>query len=151
SLRIFHPATISVCCGLESRERCRWWGCEVARSNKTSKSHQVLSMLVLMRHLYSLLILLSLLCFGLVLTAHAQVSACDGDASCIGNALTSDATSGKGAQYVDVDTASALRTLTTAMTFEAWIKPQAQPGTREYVAGLWGPNQDNNDQWVIYI
>ena len=41
--------------------------------------------------------------------------------------------------------------LGTAMTFEAWILPEQQPGEIQYIAGLWGPNQDVNDQWVLYI
>jgi hypothetical protein len=102
-----------------------------------------------MRYIYSLLILLPLL--WLAPTATAQVAQCDADRSCVGTALTSDVTVGKGAQYVDVDTSAVLRSLSSEMTFEAWIRPQPQPGTRQFVAGLWGPNQDNNDQWVVYI
>jgi len=76
---------------------------------------------------------------------------CDVDKSCVGHAITIAVTSGKGAQYVDVDTSNVLDDLGTAMTFEAWIAPQQQPGKTQYIAGLWGPNQDNNDQWVLYI
>lgn len=86
-------------------------------------------------------------------SAHAQWPAkCDGDKECVGNALTISVTSGKGAQYVDVDVDSALRAvIDTAITFEAWIAPQLQPGKTQYIAGLWGPNKDNNDEWVLYI
>src|ERR1700691_1415000 len=88
----------------------------------------------------------------IILTAHAQFPPkCDGDKSCVGNALTIAVTNGKGAQYVDVDTSYVLDDLGTAMTFEAWILPEQQPGEIQYIAGLWGPNQDVNDQWVLYI
>lgn len=84
--------------------------------------------------------------------ARAQFPAkCDSIKDCIGNALKIQVTSGKGAQYVDVDTSAALRSLSSAMTFEAWIKPSPQPGKRQFIGGLWGPNKDNNDQWVLFI
>jgi hypothetical protein len=83
---------------------------------------------------------------------HAQYPAkCDGDKSCVGNALTIQVTQGKGAQYVDIDTSYKMRALDSAITFEAWINPTPQPGKRQFIAGLWGPNKDNNDQWVLYI
>lgn len=88
----------------------------------------------------------------LAVTARAQFPAqCDGDKSCVGNALTIDVTQGKGAQYVDVDTSAQLRSLSTELTFEVWIKPTQQAGKRVFIAGLWGPNRDNNDQWVVYL
>ncbi len=103
-----------------------------------------------MRHFYILLVSTLLLLCGI--QARAQFPAgCDADKSCIGNALTIAITSGKGAQYVDVDTSSRLRALDDAITFEAWILPSAQPGKRQFIGGLWGPNRDNNDQWVLYI
>jgi hypothetical protein len=89
---------------------------------------------------------------GFLSDASAQYPAkCDQDKSCVGNALTIVATQGKGAQYVDVDTSYILRALDTALTFEAWLSPQMQPGKKQFVAGLWGPNQDNNDQWLVWI
>jgi hypothetical protein len=106
-----------------------------------------------MRYFYSILSVVALLCFsGIPEVAVAQFpAACDGDKSCTGNALTSTISNGKLAQYVDVDTSSRLRALNAAISFEAWLKPTPQPGKRIFVAGLWGPNEDNNDQWVIYI
>jgi hypothetical protein len=76
---------------------------------------------------------------------------CDSEKACVGNAITIAVTSGKGAQYVDVDTSYQLDDLGTAMTFEVWILPQQQPGKIQYIGGLWGPNKDNNDQWLLYI
>lgn len=101
-------------------------------------------------------LLYSFLCTLLILLAPGIVAAqfpakCDVDKSCVGGALTIDVTSGKGAQYVDVDTSAVLRSLKDQMTFEAWILPQQQPGKRQFIAGLWGPNKDNNDQWVLYL
>lgn len=103
-----------------------------------------------MRLLSSLLTFAALLILPIALRAQFPAK-CDGDKSCVGSALTIDVTYGKGAQYVDVDTSAVLRSLDTAITFEAWILPQAQPGKRQFIAGLWGPNKDNNDQWVLYL
>jgi hypothetical protein len=93
---------------------------------------------------------------ALVLLLCAPVQAqwpakCDGDKECVGHALTISVTSGKVAQYVDVDPSTDLENFDTALTFEAWILPSPQPGKTQYIAGLWGPNRDNNDQWVLYI
>jgi hypothetical protein len=82
--------------------------------------------------------------------AFAQAS-CDKNKECVGNALTIAVTRGKLAQYVDVDTSFRQRNIRTAFTFEAWIKPQQQGGKKVFVAGLWGPNRDNNDQWIVYL
>ena len=76
---------------------------------------------------------------------------CDANRDCIGRAITTTVTYGKGAQYTDVDTSYRLSNFDTAITFEAWISPQPQPGKIQYIAGLWGPNKDNNDQWVLYL
>lgn len=101
--------------------------------------------------LYQLL-LLSALIVATSTGANAQFPApCDANKACIGNALLTQVTSGRNAQYVDVDTSYRLAALNTALTFEAWIKPQEQPGMRQFVGGLWGPNRDDNDQWVVYI
>jgi hypothetical protein len=105
-----------------------------------------------MRKFYSLLVLLPLFIVASATMAWGQYPAkCDGDKSCIGNALTIDVSGGKVAQYVDVDTSSVLRALSDELSFEAWISPDVQPGKRIFIAGLWGPNRDNNDQWVVYI
>ncbi|MFI5263139.1 MAG: LamG-like jellyroll fold domain-containing protein, partial [Candidatus Kapaibacterium sp.] len=81
---------------------------------------------------------------------------CDSTRECTGKALSLTVTSGKGAQYVDVDpnnpaNANRIRNIDTAITFEAWLKPQLQPGKRVYIGGIWGPNKDHNDVWVCYL
>jgi Concanavalin A-like lectin/glucanases superfamily len=74
---------------------------------------------------------------------------CDTDKSCIGAALTLSQSAQ--AQYVDIRKTASQNTLTTALTFEAWLNPTRQAGVRQFVAGLWGPNTDQNDVWVVYI
>src|SRR3954464_11565979 len=92
--------------------------------------------------------LLLLIC----MPARAQwPAACDVDKECVGHALNITVTSGKLAQYVDLDPTAQLENFDTALTFETWILPSQQPGKIQYIAGLWGPNRDNNDQWVLYI
>ena len=39
----------------------------------------------------------------------------------------------------------------TAMTFELWAKIEKQAGQRQYIGGLWGPNSDFNDVFILYI
>jgi len=103
-----------------------------------------------MRRLFAPFLLFFTLLLPAVLRAQFPAS-CDTAKTCIGNALTTSVTAGKGAQYVDVDSNYRLRSLTGAITFEAWIKPEQQVGKRQFVAGLWGPNRDNNDSWAVWI
>lgn len=77
--------------------------------------------------------------------------ACDADKSCIGKALSLTVSTGKGAHYADIDKTKSQDSLTTKLTFEAWMKPTQQVGMRQFVAGLWGPDKDVNDVWVIYF
>ena len=74
---------------------------------------------------------------------------CDADKSCIGNALTFSPSPQP--HYVDVRKTASQNTLTTALTFEAWLNPSKQADVRQFVAGQWGPNTDQNDVWVVYI
>lgn len=76
---------------------------------------------------------------------------CDTVLSCAGNALTIEVTSGKGAQYVDVPMSSSLENIKNSMTVEMWIKPERQAGTKQFIAGIWGPGEDVNDSWVLYF
>ncbi len=80
--------------------------------------------------------------------AQAQ-SRCDTLQTCLGNALT--LTQNAQPQYVDVSPNAAQNALSTVLTFEAWINPQRVAGARQFIAGLWGPNTDANDVWVLYI
>ncbi len=76
---------------------------------------------------------------------------CDSIRSCTSNALYITKTSGKGAQYVDVPMSKSIRSIRDSMTVEMWIYAERQAGTTKYVAGIWGPGEDVNDSWVIYI
>lgn len=101
--------------------------------------------------------LLFVCCIAVQFSAYAQFPpACDADKSCLGRAYTSTRGSGRGAHYVDIQNVAIQDRLTTAMTFEFWMKvsrPGLTGGGAMYIGGLWGPstNTDNNDSWVLYI
>jgi hypothetical protein len=76
---------------------------------------------------------------------------CDSVKDCTGRALNLSVTTGTGAHYVDVPLQKSLTNIRNEFTVEMWVKPDRQPGKREYIAGLWGPLTDKNDVWVIYI
>lgn len=38
-----------------------------------------------------------------------------------------------------------------ALTFELWAKIDKQAGQKHYIGGLWGPNSDFNDVFILYI
>ncbi len=95
--------------------------------------------------IYILLLLISINIYA--------VAPCDNNGNaqaCIGNAITIKVNKGLGAQYVDVKK-STLNSITDKMTFEAWLKPDLERGFKQFVAGIWGPGQDKNDVWAIYI
>ncbi len=92
--------------------------------------------------------------FVLLFTSFTQsygVGTCDSLKACLGNALTQTQTSGKSAHYVDVPSSQSLFSYSNAITIEAWLKPSRQSGKVQFVAGIWGPAEDANDVWVIYI
>lgn len=76
---------------------------------------------------------------------------CDTSRSCIGNALTLAVTQGKGAQYVDIDQSPSTKSIKKYLTVDFWMKPEKQTGTKQFIAGLWGPGYDKNDSWVLYF
>jgi len=44
-----------------------------------------------------------------------------------------------------------IRARQTAMTIEMWVRVEQQSGQRQFLAGLWGPNSDFNDVFILYI
>ncbi|GAB1429994.1 hypothetical protein MASR2M18_08270 [Ignavibacteria bacterium] len=103
------------------------------------------------KHYASIIFFVLTFACGINSQNEAYGQTCDTVKSCIGNALTLTVNSGKGAHYVDVDNYSVRDKSHTALTFEAWIKPERIAGTTQYIAGLWGPGNDNNDVWVVYF
>ncbi|MCS6809016.1 MAG: hypothetical protein RML40_09885, partial [Bacteroidota bacterium] len=87
------------------------------------------------------------LCALLSLHAYSQTR-CDTLRSCLGNVLTFSASA---TSYVDIQQTPAQRSITTALTFEAWILVERALNLRQFIAGLWGPNTDANDVWILYI
>ncbi|PKL85949.1 MAG: hypothetical protein CVV22_05295 [Ignavibacteriae bacterium HGW-Ignavibacteriae-1] len=85
------------------------------------------------------------------INAYAQRAECDLDLNCVGRAITFSQSSGKQAHYVDVENTPSQEQITDKMTIEMWIKPERQAGKVQYIAGFWGPANDVNDVWVMYI
>ncbi len=92
---------------------------------------------------------LVLLILGVVESSSSEK--CDSIRDCTGRALNFQVTSGSGAQYVDVPMRQSLTSLSSEFTVDMWLKPERQPGKREYIAGVWGPLVDKNDSWALYI
>lgn len=76
--------------------------------------------------------------------------ACDSRKECIGTAVTFTVTSGRNAHFMEL-ARNPIRARQTAMTFEMWIRAERQAGKRQFVGGLWGPNSDFNDVFIVYI
>ncbi len=107
-------------------------------------------MVMIMKKFYYI----NLLAFFLILVdfhySNAQV-ACDSLKHCTLNVANFTVTSGKGAHYVDVSKTSSLEKITNAMTLEMWVKAKKQAGKTQFLGGIWGPAEDVNDVWVLYI
>lgn len=87
---------------------------------------------------------------------YAQV--CDTDKQCIGNALTLRGTI-TDIQFAQVERitggrverSTVLDSLRQAMTFETYFSAIRQANKRQFIAGSWGINTDQNDMWRLYI
>jgi len=97
------------------------------------------------------ILLLLLILVTSVSTLQSQVASCDSPRDCIGRALSLTVNSGRGAHYVDIDKTARQLQLRDFLTVEMWMNPTRQAGSKVYVAGLWGPGNDDNDQWVLYF
>lgn len=94
---------------------------------------------------------LSLLLFLVKPETSLSYEECDSIRYCTGRALNLTVNKGKGAHYVDVPMSQAFESTIDGFTAEMWLKPERQDGKREFIAGVWGPLQDVNDSWVVYI
>lgn len=79
------------------------------------------------------------------------IEPCDSLRWCVGRTLKYKVTSGKGAHYIDVANSDLLNKLGETLTVEMWLKPGKQSGNTQYICGLWGPGEEKNDSWVVYI
>jgi hypothetical protein len=76
---------------------------------------------------------------------------CDKRRGCTDRAIEFDRNSGASRSHVFVDYRPFLSNMEDGFTFEAKIKLEEFSGERIYIAGIWGPNEEDNDAWVIYI
>ena len=95
--------------------------------------------------------LVALSSLAVAIPAMAQFPpACDSRKECIGTAVTFTVTNGRNAHFMEL-ARNPIRARQTAMTFEMWIRAERQAGQRQFVGGLWGPNSDFNDVFIVYI
>ncbi len=76
---------------------------------------------------------------------------CDSIRYCSQNAISFSVSSGKGAHYLEVQNTASLESISDSMTVDFWLKAEKQEGKNQFIAGIWGPGEDYNDEWVIYI
>lgn len=75
---------------------------------------------------------------------------CDTRKTCVGQAIEFTVSSGRNAQYIELD-GEVSKPRQTELTVEMWVMVTRQAGFRVPLGGLWGPNKDYNDVWVLYI
>jgi hypothetical protein len=75
---------------------------------------------------------------------------CDTRKECVGQAVSMTVTSGRSQHFVEL-AKNPIKMRQTALTFELWAKIDKQAGQRQYIGGLWGPNSDFNDVFILYI
>lgn len=97
------------------------------------------------------LVTIGLLAVLLATKASAQFPAsCDGRKDCIFNAVQFVTTSGRSQHFIEL-LKNPVKARQGALTFEMWAKIEKQANQRQYLGGLWGPNADFNDVFVVYI
>ena len=90
-------------------------------------------------------------CIICTVALYAQFPApCDTRKDCISQAVQMSVTTGRNSHFIEVQ-GSAVTPRQNALTFEMWINIEKQAGTRQYLGGLWGPNTDVNDVFLLYI
>jgi hypothetical protein len=95
--------------------------------------------------------MIGLVCIGSSLPTWGQYPAqCDTRKECIGRAVSLTVNSGRNAHFIELG-GQVTQPRQTALTVEMWVLLERQSGKRQYLGGLWGPNQDYNDQWVLYV
>lgn len=77
-------------------------------------------------------------------------ASCDTRKECVGQAVQMLVTSGRNSHFIEVQGAP-VTPRQAALTFEMWVNVEKQAGTRQYLGGLWGPNTDVNDVFLLYI
>lgn len=77
-------------------------------------------------------------------------ASCDTARACLGNALLFP---GGEFDYVDIFTTPTLERIASsgAMTVSLWLDLERQAGVSQYLAGVWGPRTDRDDQWLLYV
>ncbi|MCO6465737.1 MAG: choice-of-anchor D domain-containing protein [Bradyrhizobiaceae bacterium] len=89
--------------------------------------------------------------FFCVMHAQAQYpAACDNRKACTQRAIRFTNSVGRNAQYIEL-AGEVSKPRQQAITVEMWVKVERQAGYRVPLGGLWGPNVDYNDVWVMYI
>lgn len=99
--------------------------------------------------LYRVLLLLVLSMSATTLWAQFPAG-CDTRKECVGQAVSLTVTTGRSQHFVELSK-NPIKMRQTALTFELWAKIDKQAGSRQYIGGLWGPNSDFNDVFVLYI
>lgn len=102
-----------------------------------------------MKPLVRLFVLTLLTCSGMQLWAQYP-AACDTRKECVGQAVSLTVTTGRSQHFIEL-AKNPIKMRQTALTFELWAKIERQSGNRQYIGGLWGPNSDFNDVFVMYI
>lgn len=97
------------------------------------------------------LVTIGLLALLLAVKTSAQFPAsCDGRKDCIFNAVQFVTTSGRSQHFIEL-LKNPVKARQSALTFEMWAKIEKQANQRQFLGGLWGPNSDFNDVFVVYI
>ena len=102
--------------------------------------------MMLLRHCLTL----SLLILAVVETLAQFPASCDSRKDCIFNAVQLTTTTGRSQHFVELQR-NPVKARQTAITFELWAKIEKQANQRQFIGGLWGPNTDFNDVFVMYI
>ncbi|MEN9281180.1 MAG: hypothetical protein RL594_115 [Bacteroidota bacterium] len=96
------------------------------------------------------LVIAILFMVGAVRSGAQYPASCDGRKDCVFNAVQFTTTSGRSQHFIELQR-NPIRAKQASMTFEMWAKIEKQANQRQFLGGLWGPNFDFNDVFVVYI
>jgi|GEM_PF-1594161 len=100
-----------------------------------------------------MLVRIIILILGLHFLGEATFSQapCDKRRGCTDRSIVFDRNSGASRSHVFVDYRPFFGQLENGFTFEAKLNMDQVVGEKVYIAGIWGPNEEDNDAWVLYV
>ncbi|GAB5465135.1 MAG: hypothetical protein Kapaf2KO_05710 [Candidatus Kapaibacteriales bacterium] len=83
--------------------------------------------------------------------SYTQPANCDKRRGCTDRSVEFTKPNGGSRSHIFLDYRNFFSNMEDGFTFELKVKMKPTNGRRTYIGGIWGPNEEDNDSWVIYV